>query len=124
MFFSILAALLPLYIFEAKMSILLSLATNPEGAELLYSNRIFEVLGQCQFMKAQQQEFGSTQMNIDNSSDLSARYQRLLVPTLSLVVALLCCYDGKNDSVLKRVRNMTQDKLFTANKTNHLGNLI
>ncbi|KAG2231221.1 hypothetical protein INT48_001223 [Thamnidium elegans] len=96
------AALLPLYIFEAKMSILLSLAMNPEGAEILFSNRIFEVLGQCQFMKAQQQEFITTQSNVDSSKELDERYQQLLMPTLKLIVAILCSYRGENNTVLQR----------------------
>jgi hypothetical protein len=98
----ILAPLLPLYIFEAKMSILLTLAMNPEGAELLFSNRIFEVLGQCQFMKAQQHDFTSTQMNIESFEELEERYQQLLMPTLRLIVAILCSYGGNNENVLKR----------------------
>ncbi|GAA5798583.1 hypothetical protein HPULCUR_003988 [Helicostylum pulchrum] len=97
------AALLPLYIFEAKMSILLSLAMNPEGAEILFSNRIFEVLGQCQFMKAQQQqEFVTTKTNVDRSKELDERYQQLLMPTLKLIVAILCSYRGENNTVLQR----------------------
>lgn len=102
-----LAALLPLYIFEARMSILLSLAMNPEGAELLFRNRIFEVLGQCQFMKAQQQDYIATQTNVDQSEELAERYQQLLMPTLQLVVAILCSYCGENQNVLERVRTKT-----------------
>ncbi|CAO3653036.1 unnamed protein product [Mucor hiemalis] len=94
------APLLPLYIFESKMSILLTLAENYDGAELLYSNRIFEVLGQCQFMKAQQDDFTSTQST--DFEELESRYQQLLIPTLRLIVALLCTYGKNNENVLKR----------------------
>lgn len=87
------------------MSILLSLAMNPEGAEILFSNRIFEVLGQCQFMKAQQQqEFVTTKTNVDRSKELDERYQQLLMPTLKLIVAILCSYRGENNTVLQRVK--------------------
>ncbi|KAG2214103.1 hypothetical protein INT46_011905 [Mucor plumbeus] len=96
------APLLPLYIFEAKMSILLRFAMNPEGAELLYSNRIFDVLGQCQFMKAQIQDPTTTEMNFESSMELAERYQQLIMPTLRLIVAILCCYGGKNDIVLSK----------------------
>lgn len=83
------------------MSILLTLAENYDGAELLYNNRIFEVLGQCQFMKAQQDDFTSTQST--DFEELESRYQQLLIPTLRLIVALLCTYGKNNENVLKRV---------------------
>jgi nuclear pore complex protein Nup205 len=86
------------------MSILFSLAMNLEGAEVLYGNRIFEVLGQCQFMKAHQQDFASTNMNVDQSSELFKRYQRLLNPTLNLIAAILSVYKGQNNQVSLRVR--------------------
>lgn len=98
------APLLPMYIFEAKMSILLRMAMNPEGAQILFTNRIFEVLGQCQFMKAQQQDHTTTEMNEEVSRELAERRQQLVTPTLKLIVALLCSYDGKNDLVLIKVR--------------------
>lgn len=83
------------------MSVLSTLAQNYEGAELLYNNRIFEVLGQCQFMKAQQDDFTSTQST--GFEELESRYQQLLVPTLRLIAALLCTYGRNNGNVLKRV---------------------
>ncbi|KAG2192756.1 hypothetical protein INT47_008407, partial [Mucor saturninus] len=107
------AALLPLYIFEAKMSILLSLAMNPEGAELLFRNRIFEVLGQCQFMKAQQQDYITTQTNVGHSEELAERYQQLLMPTLKLVVAILCSYRGENETVLERAERWVEKQQAT-----------
>lgn len=97
------APLLPLYVFEAKMSILLGFAMNPKGAELLYSNRIFEVLGQCQFMKAQIQDPSTTEINLESSMELSSRYQRLIMPTLELIVAILMTFGAKNDIVLNKV---------------------
>jgi hypothetical protein len=97
-----------MYIFEAKMSILLRMAMNPEGAEILFTNRIFEVLGQCQFMKVQQQDHTTTEMNIEVSRELAERRQQLITPTLKLIVALLCSYDGKNDLVLIKVRTINQ----------------
>ncbi|KAI9354412.1 nucleoporin Nup186/Nup192/Nup205 [Pilaira anomala] len=96
------AALLPLYIFEAKMSVFLGLAMNPEGAEILFSNRIFEVLGQCQFMKAQQQDHIFATTNVDSSLELTERYERLLIPTLKLIAAILCSFGGENDTVTQR----------------------
>lgn len=85
------------------MSVFLGLAMNPEGAEILFSNRIFEVLGQCQFMKAQQQDHLSTIANIDSSLELTERYERLLIPTLKLIAAILCSFGGENDTVTQRV---------------------
>lgn len=85
------------------MSILLRFAMNPKGVELLYSNRIFDVLGQCQFMKAQIQDPTTTEMNFESSMELAERHQQLIMPTLRLIVAILCCYGGKNDTVLSKV---------------------
>ncbi|KAF1796787.1 nucleoporin Nup186/Nup192/Nup205 [Mucor lusitanicus] len=96
------APLLPLYVFEAKMSILLGFAMNPKGAELLYSHRIFDVLGQCQFIKAQLQDPSITEMNLEDSMELSNRYQRLVMPTLELIVAILMTFGAKNDVVLNK----------------------
>ncbi|KAL7312233.1 hypothetical protein PS15m_008020 [Mucor circinelloides] len=96
------APLLPLYVFEAKMSILLGYAMNPEGAELLYSHRIFDVLGQCQFMRAQIQDTTTTEMDLESSMELADRYQRLIMPTLELIVAILMTFGGKNDVVLNK----------------------
>ncbi|CEP15804.1 hypothetical protein [Parasitella parasitica] len=99
------APLLPLYIFEAKMSILLRFAMNPSGAELLCSNRIFEILGQCQFMKAQTQDPTTTELNLESSMELAQRRQQLVMPTLQAIVAILCCYGGKNDAILAKTEN-------------------
>jgi nuclear pore complex protein Nup205 len=91
------------------MSILLSLGMNPDGAELLFSNRIFEVLGQCQFMKAQQPDFAATQMNIDSSAELTGRYQQLLMPTLTLIVSILSSFGARNDTVLNSVNTNAEN---------------
>ncbi|KAI8638705.1 nucleoporin Nup186/Nup192/Nup205 [Parasitella parasitica] len=99
------APLLPLYIFEAKMSILLRFAMNPSGAELLCNNRIFEILGQCQFMKAQIQNPTLTEMNLESSMELVERRQQLVMPTLQVIVSILCCFGGKNDTVLAKAEN-------------------
>ncbi|KAI9473490.1 MAG: nucleoporin Nup186/Nup192/Nup205 [Benjaminiella poitrasii] len=99
------APLLPLYIFEARMSILLRLAMNPKGAELLYNHRIFEIFGQCQFMKAQQHDSTLADMDIDSTFELTERYQQLIMPTLKLIIAILCSFDGKNDQVLLKTES-------------------
>ncbi|KAI8888214.1 hypothetical protein K501DRAFT_240949 [Backusella circina FSU 941] len=96
------APLQPLYIFEAKMSILLKLATNANGAQLLVDNRIFEVLGHCHFIRAQQQDLTTIQLYSDSSSELMNRYNQLLIPTLKLISAILICLGSMNDTVLSR----------------------
>lgn len=88
------------------MSILLRFATNPQGATLLYNNRIFDVLGQCQFMKAQIQDPTTTEMDLESSMILAERQQQLVMPTLRLIVAILCSYGEKNDTVLAKVCTM------------------
>lgn len=85
------------------MSILLRLAMDQKGAELLLSNQIFEVLDQCQFMKTQALDSTTAEMNVDASAELAERYQQLVMPTLKLVVALLCWYNGRNSTVLLKV---------------------
>lgn len=85
------------------MSILLGFAMNPQGAELLYNHRIFDVLGQCQFMRAQIQDTTATEMDLESSMELADRYQRLIMPTLELIVAILMTFGGKNDVVLNKV---------------------
>lgn len=85
------------------MSILLGFAMNPQGAELLYNHRIFDVLGQCQFMRAQIQDTTATEMDLESSMELADRYQRLIMPTFELIVAILMTFGGKNDVVLNKV---------------------
>ncbi|KAI8993542.1 nucleoporin Nup186/Nup192/Nup205 [Pilobolus umbonatus] len=94
------APLLPLYIFESKLSILLTLAMNSEGAQLLLNHQIFEILGQCQFMKAHQQDLSVIQMSVDSSIELAERANQLLLPTLKLIVAILTTFGKKNNMVL------------------------
>ncbi|KAL4205904.1 nucleoporin Nup186/Nup192/Nup205 [Rhizopus microsporus] len=101
---SIDASQLPLYIFEARMSILLRLAMNPDGAELLFDNQIFEVLCQSLFMRVEQQNPASVQANISTSGELLDRYQRVMLPTLKLIVAILSTFGKKNAKVISKVQ--------------------
>ena len=96
------APLLPLYIFEAKTSILLRLARDPKGADLLCNHRIVEVLSECQYMKVQRQDF--VEAGDEATKELNNRYHRLIMPTLQLMTTLLCTYQGQNDEVLLNVR--------------------
>lgn len=86
------------------MSILLKLSTNKNGAQLLVDNRIFEVLGHCHFIRAQQQDLTTIQLYNDSSSELMSRYDQLLIPTLKLISAILICLGSVNDTVLSRVK--------------------
>ncbi|KAI8358504.1 nucleoporin Nup186/Nup192/Nup205 [Choanephora cucurbitarum] len=104
------APLLPLYIFEAKTSILLRLARDLKGADLLCNHRIVEVLSECQYMKVQRQDF--VEAGDEATKELNNRYHRLIMPTLQLMTTLLCTYQGQNDEVLLNmetwVRNQQQ----------------
>ncbi|KAI9255327.1 nucleoporin Nup186/Nup192/Nup205 [Sporodiniella umbellata] len=93
------APLLSLYIFEAKMSILLRLGMNPEGAKYLFNNRIFEVLGQCQFMRIDVSKI---------TSDLLERYERLVNPTLKLITAIISVYGSDNNKLLRKAQLWTR----------------
>ena len=97
------APLLPLYIFESKMTFLLTFAMYKEGAEFLYTHRIFEILGQCQFMKAQKQYSTSVETNTDSIAELDDRYRQVFIPTVSIVAAILISFRGENKDVIKRV---------------------
>ena len=44
--------MVPLYIYEAKMSLFLRLSLCKQGAKLLIENRIVDVLSHCQFISA------------------------------------------------------------------------
>lgn len=86
------------------MSILLRLAMNPDGAELLFDNQIFEVLCQSLFMRVEQQNPASVQANISTSGELLDRYQRVMLPTLKLIVAILSTFGKKNAKVISKVK--------------------
>ncbi|KAI8064293.1 nucleoporin Nup186/Nup192/Nup205 [Gilbertella persicaria] len=103
------APLLPLYIFEAKMSLLLRIARDTKGAELLYDHRILEVLSECQYLKVQQDYTATEAMN-EATAELNDRRQRLVMPTLSLIVTLLCTFQGRNDAVLLKTESWVRNQ--------------
>ncbi|KAI8379152.1 nucleoporin Nup186/Nup192/Nup205 [Radiomyces spectabilis] len=97
------APLVPLYIYEAKMSLFLRLALCKEGAQTLIDNRILDVLSHCQFII----------MPPDHNFTLQERYEQLLQPALKLVIALMCSMGHAEVLTAKKQRNA----LFTSEDT-------
>ncbi|KAG8875052.1 hypothetical protein FRB98_008117 [Tulasnella sp. 332] len=91
----------PLYVYEAKMSLLVRIAQTRQGAERLLDCRVFAVLSQCEFIDARPQ---NDHAFIDHDSFLPSaisRYHQILAPALELAVSILSAV-GQTAAVLKQ----------------------
>ncbi|KAG8996360.1 hypothetical protein FRB93_000744 [Tulasnella sp. JGI-2019a] len=91
----------PLYVYEAKMSLLIRIAQTRQGAERLLDCRVFAVLSQCEFIDARPQ---NDHAFIDQDSFLPSaisRYHQMLAPALELTVSILSAV-GQTPIVLKQ----------------------
>ncbi|ORZ19822.1 nucleoporin Nup186/Nup192/Nup205 [Absidia repens] len=92
-------SLLPLYIYESKISLCIDVASKRNGAQLLLENGILEVLGHCEFIGARPK----SSSNKDVDTILMTRYHQLLLPTLRLIVTLLYSVGRVNGFLLEKV---------------------
>ncbi|CAO3614916.1 unnamed protein product [Cunninghamella echinulata] len=91
-------SLLPMYIYEAKVSLFTRIALKKNGAELLMENGILEVLGQCEFIAAR-----PNTSDKDTNKLFVQRYEQLLLPTLRFIVTLLCSIGRLNGVMIEMV---------------------
>ncbi|KAG8931084.1 hypothetical protein FRC02_003259 [Tulasnella sp. 418] len=78
-----------LYVYEAKMSMLIRVAQTRQGAERLLDCRVFSILAQCDFIGARPQ---NDQAFLDYDSFLPSaieRHHQILIPALQLAVSVL-----------------------------------
>ncbi|KAF8525593.1 nucleoporin Nup186/Nup192/Nup205 [Hysterangium stoloniferum] len=78
-----------LYVYEAKMALLIRIAQTQTGAEKLLENRVLHMLANCDFIEAQPE---ADQSFIDCNSFLPSavyRYYQMLLPALELVNSIV-----------------------------------
>ncbi|KAI0317152.1 nucleoporin Nup186/Nup192/Nup205 [Amylostereum chailletii] len=91
-----------LYVYEAKMSLLIRIAQSRLGADRLLDSRLLATLGQCDFLDAQPV---SDQAFIDHDSFLPSavqRYHQLFLPALQLVNAMIATLGPRHTTAVSQ----------------------
>ncbi|KAI0351635.1 hypothetical protein OH77DRAFT_1429461 [Trametes cingulata] len=86
----------PLYVYEAKMSLLIRMAQTRQGAERLLEVRVLPILADCDYLDARPE---ADQAFLDRDSFLPSavqRYHQLFMPALQLVSGLLITLGPKH----------------------------
>ncbi|KAI8342800.1 nucleoporin Nup186/Nup192/Nup205 [Chlamydoabsidia padenii] len=91
--------LLPMYIYQAKISLFMNVASKIKGAQLLLESGVLDVLGHCEFIGKRPKPSDNT----DTDKTLMERYDQVLLPTLRLIITLLYNVGRANDSLLEMV---------------------
>ncbi|KAI0830134.1 nucleoporin Nup186/Nup192/Nup205 [Trametes gibbosa] len=86
----------PLYVYEAKMSLLIRMAQTRQGAERLLEARVLPILADCDYIDARPE---ADQAFMDRDSFLPSavqRYHQLFMPALQLVSGMLITLGPKH----------------------------
>ncbi|KAL1938972.1 hypothetical protein VTO73DRAFT_11125 [Trametes versicolor] len=86
----------PLYVYEAKMSLLIRMAQSRQGAERLLEARALPILADCDYLDARPE---ADQAFLDRDSFLPSavqRYHQLFMPALQLVSGMLITLGPKH----------------------------
>ncbi|KAI9057540.1 hypothetical protein FKP32DRAFT_1598103 [Trametes sanguinea] len=86
----------PLYVYEAKMSLLVRMAQTRQGAERLLESRVLPILADCDYLDARPE---ADQAFLDRDSFLPSavqRYHQLFMPALQLVSGMLITLGPKH----------------------------
>ncbi|KAI0651312.1 nucleoporin Nup186/Nup192/Nup205 [Trametes meyenii] len=86
----------PLYVYEAKMSLLIRMAQTRQGAERLLEARVLPILADCDYLDARPE---ADQAFLDRDSFLPSavqRYHQLFMPALQLVSGMLITLGQKH----------------------------
>ncbi|KAM5532668.1 hypothetical protein V8D89_013637 [Ganoderma adspersum] len=86
----------PLYVYEAKMSLLVRMAQTRQGAERLLEARVLPILGECDYLDARPE---ADQAFLDRDGFLPSavqRYHQLFLPALQLVSGVLIALGPKH----------------------------
>ncbi|EKM52358.1 uncharacterized protein PHACADRAFT_164266 [Phanerochaete carnosa HHB-10118-sp] len=89
-----------LYVYEARMSLLIRMAQTRAGAERLLENRLVLVLADCDFVDSRPE---TDQAFLDRDSFLPSaiqRYHQLLVPALQVVTSVLATLGPKHSTAV------------------------
>ncbi|KAG8983033.1 hypothetical protein FRB90_006360 [Tulasnella sp. 427] len=114
----------PLYVYEAKMALLVRVAQTRQGSERLLDARIFGLLAHCEFLEARPQ---NDHAFLDFDSFLPTavqRYHQIIIPALQLVVSILSAA-GQAPMVVKQALDfvLAQRKTILALLTDHWDHL-
>jgi len=96
------ASLNSLYVYEAKMSLLIRIAQTRQGADRLAESRLFYILSQCEFLGARPE---NDQDFLDYDTFLPSaieRYHQLLLPTLQLAASMLSTAGSASAFIVKQ----------------------
>ncbi|KAI0776838.1 nucleoporin Nup186/Nup192/Nup205 [Trametes elegans] len=86
----------PLYVYEAKMSLLVRMTQTRQGAERLLESRVLPILADCDYLDARPE---ADQAFLDQDSFLPSavqRYHQLFMPALQLVSGILITLGPKH----------------------------
>ncbi|KAF8523808.1 nucleoporin Nup186/Nup192/Nup205 [Gautieria morchelliformis] len=78
-----------LYVYEAKLALLIRIAQTQEGAQRLVETRLFQILAQCDFVDARPE---ADQSFLDHDNFLPSavhRYHQLVLPAIELVNSII-----------------------------------
>ncbi|KAG9095701.1 hypothetical protein FRC06_009514, partial [Ceratobasidium sp. 370] len=112
-----------LYVYEAKMSLLIKVAQTRQGADRLMDARILTVLTQCDFLNARPEkdiDFRNLESFLPSALE---RYHQILVPALELATSVASTIGSDSPNVAKQAmsfvlaRRETCLSLFTNEET-------
>ncbi|KAJ1300573.1 hypothetical protein OPQ81_002227 [Rhizoctonia solani] len=112
-----------LYVYEAKMSLLIKIAQTRQGADRLQDARVLAVLAQCDFLNARPEkdvDFRNLESFLPSALE---RYHQILVPALEIATSVVSTIGSDSPSVAKQALNFilahreTCLMLFTTEET-------
>ncbi|CUA76159.1 Nuclear pore complex protein Nup205 [Rhizoctonia solani] len=112
-----------LYVYEAKMSLLIKIAQTRQGADRLQDARVLAVLAQCDFLNARPEkdvDFRNLESFLPSALE---RYHQILVPALEIATSVVSTIGSDSPNVAKQAFNFilthreTCLMLFTTEET-------
>ncbi|CAE6442649.1 unnamed protein product [Rhizoctonia solani] len=112
-----------LYVYEAKMSLLIKIAQTRQGADRLQDARVLAVLAQCDFLNARPEkdvDFRNLESFLPSALE---RYHQILVPALEIATSVVSTIGSDSPNVAKQALNFilahreTCLMLFTTEET-------
>ncbi|KAB5590005.1 Nuclear pore complex protein [Ceratobasidium theobromae] len=94
-----------LYVYEAKMSLLIKIAQTRQGADRLQDARVLSVLAQCDFLNARPEkdiDFRNFESFLPSAVE---RYHQILVPALELATSVISTIGSDSPNVAKQALN-------------------
>ncbi|KAG8791523.1 hypothetical protein FRC12_008949 [Ceratobasidium sp. 428] len=91
-----------LYVYEAKMSLLIKIAQTRQGADRLMDARILAVLTQCEFLNARPEkdiDFRNLESFLPSALE---RYHQILVPALEVATSVVSTIGSDSPNVAKQ----------------------